>query len=98
LNGRSVGPGPLPDELRIPHFSRLPPTIPGYDEIVAAHENAIVNGEQGLSRSSHGPVRDDGRVPLGARRLLRLRLPSLPVPDAFMMRISTSLCDVAIRT
>jgi Family of unknown function (DUF5522) len=42
-----VGTGPLPNELRIPHFSRLPPTAPGYDEIVAAHENAIVNGEPG---------------------------------------------------
>jgi hypothetical protein len=42
-----VGTGPLPDELRIPHSSRLPPTTTGYDEIVAAHENAIVKGEPG---------------------------------------------------
>ena len=44
-----MGTGPLPDELRIPHSSRLPASTPGYDEIIAAHENAIVNGEPGYA-------------------------------------------------
>src|SRR2546429_644896 len=38
LNGRSVGTGPLPDELRTPHTARLAPSTPGYDAILAAHE------------------------------------------------------------
>lgn len=42
-----MGTRPLPDELRIPHAGRLPPTTPGYDAVVAAHENAIAKGEPG---------------------------------------------------
>jgi hypothetical protein len=37
----------LPDDLRVPHSSRLPPSASGYDTIVAAHEKAIENGEPG---------------------------------------------------
>jgi Family of unknown function (DUF5522) len=47
LTGCSVGTAPLPDELRIPHPTRLPPSTPGYDAIIAAHENAMVKGEPG---------------------------------------------------
>jgi hypothetical protein len=47
LNRRSVGDAPLPDELRKPHPARLPASTAGYDEIVAAHEEAIVEGEPG---------------------------------------------------
>jgi hypothetical protein len=47
LNRRSVGDAPLPDELRTPHPARLPPSTAGYDEILAAHENAIAKGEPG---------------------------------------------------
>lgn len=47
MNRRSVGDAPLPDELRTPHPARLPPSTAGYDEILAAHENAIAKGEPG---------------------------------------------------
>jgi Family of unknown function (DUF5522) len=47
LNRRSVGNAPLPDELRKPHPARLPPSTPGYDAILAAHEEAIVGHEPG---------------------------------------------------
>ena len=47
MNGRSVGDAPLPDELCKPHPARLPPSTAGYDEILAAHENAIAKGEPG---------------------------------------------------
>ena len=37
----------MPDELRTPHTARLAPSTPGYDAILAAHEEAIVEREPG---------------------------------------------------
>ncbi|HVW34459.1 MAG TPA: DUF5522 domain-containing protein [Acidimicrobiia bacterium] len=40
-----MSPDPLPPELLKPHPRRLPPDTPGYDEILALHEDAIRRGE-----------------------------------------------------
>ena len=41
----AVHPEPLPEELLIPHPRRLSPATPGYDEIMALHEEAVRRGE-----------------------------------------------------
>lgn len=42
-----ANPEPLPEELLIPHRRRLSPSTPGYEEILAMHEEAIRQGEDG---------------------------------------------------
>lgn len=37
----------LPDERRLPHPDRLPPSSPHHDAIIAAHERALAAGEPG---------------------------------------------------
>ena len=59
-----MGTAPLPDELRTPHPARLPPSTPGYDAILAAHEEAILEHEPGyvdpetLLEDSLGTIRE----------------------------------------
>jgi uncharacterized protein DUF5522 len=40
-----ANPEPLPEELLVPHPRRLSPNTPGYEEILAIHEDAIHRGE-----------------------------------------------------
>jgi hypothetical protein len=41
----AANPEPIPEYLLLPHPRRLPPTTPNYDEIMALHEEAILQGE-----------------------------------------------------
>jgi hypothetical protein len=41
----AVNPEPLPEDLLVPHRRRLSPNHPLYDEIIAAHTEAIRTGE-----------------------------------------------------
>jgi hypothetical protein len=42
-----ANPEPLPEGLLVPHPRRLSPATPGYEEILALHEEAIRRGEAG---------------------------------------------------
>ena len=44
-----VNAAPLPDELMVPHRRRLSPAHPLYDEILAAHVDAVKTREEPLS-------------------------------------------------